>query len=386
MKKLAIISSHPIQYNAPLFKTLAERNQLDVKVFYTWSQAAREINDVEFGKTIQWDIPLLEGYAYTFIENVAKKPGTKHFWGIDNPSLVYEIETWKPDAVLVYGWSFRSHIKVMRFFKGKVPVLFRGDSTLLNEANDLKRIARRLFLRWVYHYVDIALFVGKQNQAYFQAHGLSQNQLAYVPHVVDNNRFNKITHEQEQQLVALKEKVGIQNAEKVFLFVGKFVEIKNTFLLLDAFKACNFPEKVHLVFVGEGQYEKQLKEKSQNVSNVHFLPFQNQAVMPVIYRLGSVLVLPSKSETWGLAVNEALASGLAAIVSNKVGCAPDLIQEGKNGYIFKVNDKESLMQALRRSVNLPSEQIIQANQAALNTHNLETAASQIRAILMKNDG
>ncbi len=65
--------------------------------------------------------------------------------------------------------------------------------------------------------------------------------------------------------------------------------------------------------------------------------------MPILYRLGNVFCLPSKGpgETWGLAVNEAMASSRPVIVSNKVGCAADLVSEGANGYLFNYNDKGS---------------------------------------------
>ncbi len=89
MKRLAIITTHPIQYNAPLFKLLSKRNNISIKVFYTWGEAVLQKKyDPGFGKTIEWDIPLLEGYEYTFVENTAKKPGSHHFSGIDNPRLI----------------------------------------------------------------------------------------------------------------------------------------------------------------------------------------------------------------------------------------------------------------------------------------------------------
>ena len=157
MKKLAIISTHPIQYNAPLFKLLQQRGNVHIKVFYTWgSQVMEDKYDPGFGKKIKWDIPLLDGYEYEWVENIAKDPGSHHFPGIDNPGLVASIENWKADAVLVYGWSFKSHLKVMRYFKGKIPVFFRGDSVLLNQRSQLKVLLRKLFLKWVYSHIDIA--------------------------------------------------------------------------------------------------------------------------------------------------------------------------------------------------------------------------------------
>ncbi|HEY8661946.1 MAG TPA: glycosyltransferase family 1 protein, partial [Hanamia sp.] len=85
MKRLAIITTHPIQYNAPWFKLLAERKKLKVMVFYTWSQVEKEGKyDPGFGKNVEWDIPLLDGYEYRFINNISNEPGSHHFNGIDN--------------------------------------------------------------------------------------------------------------------------------------------------------------------------------------------------------------------------------------------------------------------------------------------------------------
>ena len=82
-----------------------------------------------------------------------------------------------PDFLMVIGWNFRSHLGSMRYFKGKIPVCFKGDSTLLDEKPGLKRKLRRIFLRWVYSKVDYALYVGKNNHDYFRIHGLRENQL-----------------------------------------------------------------------------------------------------------------------------------------------------------------------------------------------------------------
>src|SRR5690606_37765332 len=121
-KKIAIVSTHPIQYNAPWFRLLAKEFNVDLNVFYTWSQSEKGSKfDPGFGKSITWDIPLLDGYNYKFIKNTSKEPGSHHFTGISNPTLIKEIEQWKPDAILVIGWSFKSHLACLRYFKKKVP-------------------------------------------------------------------------------------------------------------------------------------------------------------------------------------------------------------------------------------------------------------------------
>src|ERR1700726_1169763 len=123
-RKLAIVCTHPIQYYAPVFRALAESDRIDARVFYTWSQAATQgVFDSGFGTQVKWDIPLLEGYAHQFVPNVAKHPGVDHFGGLNTPTLVREIEAWRPDALLVYPWNSQSHLQTLRYFKGRLPVL-----------------------------------------------------------------------------------------------------------------------------------------------------------------------------------------------------------------------------------------------------------------------
>lgn len=347
LKKLAIITTHPIQYNAPLFALLTERGVLQIKVFYTWGDTVLENKfDPGFGKVINWDIPLLDGYDYSFVKNISKKPGSSHFNGIENPSLVAEIKDWKADALLVYGWSFKSHLQCLRYFHKKIPVFFKGDSTLLDENPGLKQLARRLFLQWVFAFVDVALYVGDANKKYFLKHGLKQSQLLFAPHAVDNNRFQK-NEKSVLEAVTLRNQLDINPEHTVFLFAGKMERKKNPILLLEVFLTLD-REDVHLVLAGNGVLEAELKVLAAGNARIHFLPFQNQLMMPTLYQLCEVFVLPSSGpgETWGLAVNEAMAAGKAVLVSNACGVAADLVLEGKNGYSFKRNDAEDLKEKI----------------------------------------
>jgi hypothetical protein len=191
-KKIAIITTHPIQYYAPLFRLLAQH--IELKVFYTWGKNSVEKYDPGFGKRVQWDIPLLEGYVYQFLENTSTEPGSHHFKGIKNPTVINELLDYNPGAILVIGWGYSSHLKVMRYFKGKIPIYFRGDSTLLDNGhrgitNKIKRLARRIFLIWVYSYVDKAFYVGEESKAYFKWALLKESQLVFSPHSIDNTRY-----------------------------------------------------------------------------------------------------------------------------------------------------------------------------------------------------
>ncbi|HWK05463.1 MAG TPA: glycosyltransferase family 4 protein [Puia sp.] len=351
--KLAIIVSHPIQYNTPLFRLLTERDIIEIMVFYTWGEAVLENKyDPGFGKVIHWDIPLLEGYPSQFLKNTSTEPGSHHFNGIINPDSIQRIDEWQPDALLIYGWNFRSHLKLMRYYKGRIPVYFRGDSTLLDQQAGMKSLIRRIILKWVYRHVDKVFYVGENNRNYFKEAGLKESGLILAPHVVDNEFFQANAGYYEQEAQRWRLSLGIGEDSIVFLFAGKLEKKKSPFLLLNAFNACSFPSGIHLIFVGNGEMEESLKSAAK-IPNVHFIEFQNQKKMPVVYRLADVVVLPSggPGETWGLAINEAMASGRPVIASTKCGGAVDLIRPGVNGYIFKSGSESDLqekMQALSK--------------------------------------
>jgi glycosyltransferase involved in cell wall biosynthesis len=351
-RKLAIVSTHPIQYYSPVFRALAESDRIDLRVFYTWSQAATDtVFDSGFGTEVKWDIPLLDGYHSQFVPNVAKRPGPDHFGGLNTPTLVQEIEAWRPDAVLIYTWNSHSHLQALRHFKGRLPVLFRGDSTLIDRRVWWRALMRRVFLTWVYSHVDVAIAVGTNNRDYFAWCGLPLQRIALAPHSIDTVRFGADPAKQENIAAQWRRDLGIGPETIVILFAGKLQPKKNPCLLLDAF--CDLKDGSHLVFVGNGELERELKRKAETLGNVHFMPFQNQSVMPAVYRLGDVFVLPSQGpeETWGLALNEAMAAGRAVIASTKVGGACDLIHSGEDGWIFESGDRKALTAILRLAVN-----------------------------------
>lgn len=339
--RLAIVTTHPIQYNAPVFQLLQTRGVINIRVFYTNGEQAKEGKfDKGFGRQIKWDLPLLDGYDHCFVANKAKEPGSHHYGGIDNPSLIRDIEDWGATAVLIFGWKFRSHLKALRHFKGRIPVLFRGDSTLLDETSGLKAAIRRQVLRWVYRHIDIGLYVGKHNKAFYLTHGLREEQLVYAPHAVDNDRFSAWGDQQAATLASWKQQLGIRPDDFVILFAGKLIPKKNPDFLLRLGEVLSNEPNIRILMVGNGELEQELKQRTEGKEQFIWLDFQNQTLMPLIYRLGDLFVLPSlgPGETWGLAINEAMDCGLPVAATDRCGGAVDLILPGQNGIIFDPHD------------------------------------------------
>ncbi|GAB3903552.1 glycosyltransferase family 4 protein [Mucilaginibacter boryungensis] len=347
MKRLAIVTTHPIQYYAPVFKLLNHRGIISIKIFYTWGDSAINKHDPGFNRQIEWDIPLLDGYDYEWVKNTSAQPGSHHFNGIVNPELIQQINLYKADAVLVFGWAYHSHLKVLRYFKNKVPVYFRGDSTLLDQQTGIRSVLKSLFLKWVYRHIDHAFYVGTNNRAYFKKYGLGDEQLSFAPHAVDNDRF-AINHDTEA--AALRKSLNIPADAVLILFAGKLEDKKAPELLLNAFIRLNTPD-THLLFAGNGPLEIVLKQKAGSNPNIHFTDFKNQSQMPVLYQACDIFCLPSKGpdETWGLAVNEAMACSKAVIISDKCGCAIDLVTEN-NGIIFKSENIDEITLGLKKMI------------------------------------
>lgn len=347
MKQLAIITTHPIQYNAPLFRLLSERKRIAIKVFYTWGQSQEAVFDARFGVKRSWDIPLLEGYEFEFVKNTSNKPDSNRFFGVINPGFVGRIKNGNFDAVLVYRWSLLSHFLILRSFGEKQQLFFRGDSHLLKAQHGIKSLFKKLLLRFVYGKVNKAFYVGKLNKAYYQQYGLTDGQLQYAPHAIDNDRFSTNADDWEQKAIAERAALGLTVSNIVFLYAGKFYELKQLDLLIRSFQQLKGNE-YRLLLIGNGEQEQELKALAKQDDRILFQPFRNQSEMPFVYRMGDVFVLPSRSETWGLAVNEAMACSRPAIVSNACGCAPELIVEGETGFIFRSDDEADLLKQMQQ--------------------------------------
>jgi glycosyltransferase involved in cell wall biosynthesis len=385
--RLAIVSTHPIQYYAPIFQLLARANDLSVKVFYTWSQAAAgSVEDAGFGRSITWDIPLLEGYEFEFVPNVARRPGTGHFWGLRNPGLIRAIEAWGADAVLVFGWNAASHLAALRYFKGRRAVFFRGDSTLLDRASWWRAIARRGVLSWVYRHVDVAVAVGSNNRDYYSWCGLTPEQIAFAPHAIDAKRFADPDGRHQARAAQWRQELKIPAGARTLLYAGKLLPKKDPLLLLEAFVRCGAPG--HLVFVGDGALEQQLYARAAGRTDIHFLPFQNQQAMPAVYRLGDLFVLPSRGpgETWGLALNEAMAAGRPLIAGSKVGGARDVVAEGVTGWMFESGNLPQLTAVVKRGLTCDQATLAAMSWAAQQASvrwSVEAAAASLESAVLQ---
>lgn len=372
---IGILTSHPIQYQAPYFRALAGAVELHV---YFAHRPTSQQQGIGFGASFEWDIDLLSGYQHTFLQNRAKHVGTKNFFGCDTPKISEIIRTSGFDAFIVSGWFLKSYWQAVRACRrNHVPVLVRGDSQLRTPRSGLKRGMKRYGYRLALQQFDGFLTVGQRNHEYLCHYGVPEEKIFFAPHFVDNDWFATRAGAARSRRHELRAEWGANERTLVALFAGKFIAEKRLSDLVRAVGTLNARGRnVAAVLIGAGESEKDLHNEAEiRRANVKFLGFKNQTQLPGYFCAADAFVLPSISETWGLAVNEAMACGIPAIVSDAVGCAPDLIDEGLTGFTFPVGDIDALAERLEEINRLrqASHDFTDALRKKVAVYSVETA-------------
>ena len=359
--RIAILTSHVIQYQTPLFRKFAAMPGIDLTVYFCWDFGVRKTYDAQFGMQIEWDIPLLDGYRYIFLKNRSPKPSSG-FWGQVNPSIIRELRKGKYDAILVYGWnSFTNWLAFFTAFIYQTPVFLHGENPLNQERvrNRFKKYLKRAILGWLFTRVSALPYIGEENRKFYKQYGVPDAKLFFTPYAVDNERFMAESYRLASRKSEFKRELGITSSQPVILFVGKFIDKKRPLDLLKAYEKLitdnrqPTTKQPALVFVGDGELRPKLEEYTKKcwLENVHFVGFKNQTELPKYYTLADVFVLPSGTgETWGLVVNEAMCFGLPVVVSDVVGCGSDLVHRNENGFIFRLGNIDELAVCIRKLV------------------------------------
>jgi glycosyltransferase involved in cell wall biosynthesis len=351
--RIAVLVSHPIQYFVPLYRALSERTDVDLTVLFCDAHGVRPSFDRGFGETIRFDVPLLEGFKYRFIRNRAPRPGLT-LTGLVNPEALGEITSGAQDAIVVHGYQYLTYLSALVAPKRRARVLLRGDSQLLPTRSLSRRIAKQIALRTLFSRVDHFLAIGSRNREYYRAYGVNDERISLAPYSVDNEYFASRSQVARRDPASARRRLGLPTGGPLFLFSGKLIRLKRIFDTLNAFALARAAGPCGLVYVGSGELRGDLERAiaaAGLADSVVLLGFRNQGELPEIYGCSDVLLLPSDSESWGLAINEALACGMTAFVSNVVGAAPDLVADP--ACIFSPGDVDRLGEAMRRAVADP---------------------------------
>jgi glycosyltransferase involved in cell wall biosynthesis len=352
---LAVIETHPIQYHAPVYRTLQRDFGVPVTAVYGSDFSVAGYRDSEFGATFAWDTDLLSGYASVFLARVANG-GAGSVEQTSTRGLGCALRTLAPAAVLLVGYSPRFHqLACIQAWKTGRPLLLRAETTdHAVRRGGMKVWLRDRALRWLYTRCSRLLYVGQRSNQHFRRLGFADEKLVFSPYCVDTTSFELDEAARMRLRSPTRQSLGLTAQHKVLLLSGKLVRRKRPDLLLRAIKElpAHLREQIHVLVLGSGDEQpafEALARESPSIG-VTCLGFQNQSRLSAYYHAADLLVLPSDSgETWGLVVNEALHHGVPCVVSEAVGSAPDLIRAGVTGEVFETGSAPSLASALEHA-------------------------------------
>lgn len=335
--KVAVVSTHPIQYYTPWFQKLAAQKDVKLKAYYALLPDQQQ-QSVGFGEAFAWDIPLLEGYDWELIPNKRRSPSLRGFFRSSTPAIHSLLAQARPDVVIITGWQSLPLMQATwAATRLGIPRIIRAESNALRARPWRVRSLHRLLLSRF----DGFLAIGKSNREFYLQYGIPQDRVFSCPYFVDNDRFAEQHRKDVRDRESLRATWSIPKGHICFLFVGKLEPKKR---IMDLFRALDRARRsclaIHLLVVGTGALMEAARQFAKSkLLPVTFAGFLNQSEITRAYAAGDCLVLPSDyGETWGLVVNEAMACGLPAIVSDRVGCWPDLVEEGVTGAVFPFGD------------------------------------------------
>jgi glycosyltransferase involved in cell wall biosynthesis len=266
------------------------------------------------------------------------------------------LRTGEFDALWIHGWArFTNWLAMFTAFASGIPVLLRGETNLLPSLPGWKRVLKRIILQRLFRRVSAFLAIGRYNKEFYEAYAVPKDRIFLAPYAVDNEFFLTRSKELVPKKSELKRALSIPDNLTVILFVGKLTQAKRPMDLLMAYETLSKHTEATLLYVGDGPLRSALESyvKIAGLKNVYFVGFKNQTELPSFYALADIFVLPSSLEPWGLVVNEVMIAGKPIIVSDHVGCGPDLVQDSVNGFIVPVGDIAALAERLRLLVSNP---------------------------------
>ena len=352
--RLGIFVTHPIQYFAPLWRTLAATPGLDLRLHFFSDHSVRGGFDPGFRVNVVWDVPLLDGYRSEFISRDADLSAPASVSLTDADARIHRDHF---DVVMIHGYTHRFERQVLRAARRHgVRTLIRGefsDVTPFRGRGRVKMAIRDLYLRWFYRQVDTFCYVGEEARRHLLRRGVAESRMFFAPYSVDSHLFEG--QRQQRSRAAARADLGLHDAHVVLLFSGKLIPRKAPLTLVNAMRHVRGAERIVLLILGEGELRAEVEREARPLlgDRLHMVGFVNQSQLGRYYRAADVSVLPSHFETWGLVVNEAMHFGLPVIVSSKVGCHRDLVIEGRTGMVFTQGDERSLAGCIQRFVDEP---------------------------------
>lgn len=381
---LAVIETHPIQYHAPVYRSLQGAYGIPTTAIYGSDFSVAGYRDREFGVDLAWDTDLLSGYNQVFLSQVSQG-GARSFEEASARGLDNALSKVAPKMVLIGGYSPR--FNRLAFYEARragYPVLFRGETTdHARSRNPLKALMRDTFLRMYYRSASKLLYIGRHSHQHYKRLKCPDEKLVFSPYCVDISPFETDDNARAVMRPMMRQSLNLSEEQIVLLFSGKLSHRKGPDLILQAIKQLppDVREKITVVFLGDGQLRNELESLAQESPRVKalFPGFQNQTQLSRFYHVADLLILPSREgETWGLVVNEALHHGLPCVVSEAVGCAPDIVESNITGMVFETGSSQSLASALQQAFKLIGRNDVRLNcRQKVSGYSVEIAAKGI---------
>jgi len=348
-----------------------------------------KIADTEFGQSIQWNLSLLEGYPHRFFPNkgYGRSKGSRGYGAYDNPGMLEALKNRPRSIVVVHGWSYKTYVDILKQAKAMGhTLLFRGETNLSMEMARpwYLRMPRKIWLRRLLEHCHYFGYIGSESQAFYRYLGFDDRRMLPMPYAVDNARFRGKAMAASRG--EARKQMGWPDGQYIFLFAGKFIPKKRPMDILRAFASPGL-ENACLVMVGDGPLRGEMEAfivKNGLGKRVILPGFVNQQQIPLAYRAADALVLASDyGETWGLVVNEAMNAALPLLLSDRVGCRPDLLQEGVNGFGFPCGNPHDMAKAMQQFMALSAEQREQMGRHSLERveyFSFDTILASLKAI------
>lgn len=361
---VAIISPAPFYYHVSLYRALEADSKINLTVYYCSDETIKGV-DVEKTYLVKGrfsEEDLLEGYKYRFLKNYSPSPSyLKWPFGLINFGVWREIKNGNYDAVILQAWTnitwWAAFLACIRF---KTPFFFMTDANVMPEQyrSKSKKFIKKKLLNFLFKRTYGFLSSGKANRDFYEYYGAEP---AKIRDFYFSWGYEEILGKSEKitaQRNFVRQSLNLKEEDFVVLYVGRLSDEKNPQLLLEAFGKIAGKNK-KLLFVGEGPLKKELQARAKNMGleeRVCFAGFQPRELVLNFYAAADIFVLPSKRETWGIVVNEAMCFGLPVITSDQVGAFPDLVKEGVSGFVFPSGDSGRLAELIEKVMNMPREE------------------------------
>jgi glycosyltransferase involved in cell wall biosynthesis len=271
--------------------------------------------------------------------------------------VIKSIREFNPTVVNLTGYyDFASWVILLYCKINGITTVLSNESTAGDHSRKgLKERIKSLIIRQFDGYFNF----GTLSKNYLLELGASPSKMLVNRNCVDNSALKTVYQKSIIDRVSVQKRLGL--ASKNFIFVGRLIDFKNLFLFLEVFHQAQkqSSEDWGVVILGDGELKNELQKFviEKNIQKISFQKGVSWQQVPEYLALSDVLVLPSYSEPWGLVVNEAMACGLPVLVSDKCGCAIDLVKNGENGFIFAPNNQEELTNLLLKFMNMKVEDL-----------------------------